>query len=344
MTLETGADAPLLSLCIPTYKRSALLRISLDAVLSQIGPDEAAHLEVLVVDNASPDDTAAVVAEFQQTLPFIPIHYTRNPENMGPDGNFLKAIRLAQGRFVLLVSDDDILLPGAVAKLLDFIRQHPEFDGFSLNARTFLHDLAEERPAWFPLEADLVLQDKNAVFGLLQTSLGFMSVMAFRKSQIAERLENGSYDDKIGSNFLQAFLFLDALAPSRGFAVAAQPLLAQRGENSPLDNYFRVFVTGINAVLTYAAQADYSPAVVKQVKAKNLVDIRHFVSRVSLYGVKSELWPSRRDALRRLFQMYRFSPYLWLVVVPLMFFPPPLRPVALKLRRLLGRPESIWQR
>jgi hypothetical protein len=37
--------------------------------------------------------------------------------------------------------------------------------------------------------------------------------------------------------------------------------------------------------------------------------------------------------------MYGFRPYLWLVVVPLMFFPRSLGPVVLGLRRLLGRPD-----
>ncbi len=138
---------------------------------------------------------------------------------------------------------------------------------------------------------------------------------------------------------MQAFIFLDALAQSQGFVIAANPLLAQRADNSPLDNYFRVFVTGINAVLTYAAQAGYSQKVIKQVKAKNLVDVRHFVSRVKIYGRGAELWPSRHDAIRRLFQMYGFRPYLWLVVVPLMFFPHPLSPLVFKLRRLLGRTD-----
>lgn len=177
------------------------------------------------------------------------------PGKHRPDGNFLEGIALARGRFVFLVSDDDLLLPGAVAALLRLIQAHPDFDGFSLNARTFRRSPDQAGAAWFPLAEDCVLRSGDDVLALMQTSLGFMSILAFNKSRLAGRLESGYYQEKRGTNFLQAFLFLDVLAAGRGVVVLAEPLLAQRADNSPLDNYFRVFVTGINAVLAYARQA-----------------------------------------------------------------------------------------
>jgi abequosyltransferase len=334
-----NAEMPALTLCVPTYNRAALLRQSLTALFSQISPEEAAQLEVLVMDNASPDQTPEIVAEFGQRWPHVPLRYIRNPENIGPDGNFLEGIALARGRFVFLVSDDDLLLPGAVAALLRLIEAHPDFDGFSLNARTFKRSPDEEGRTWFPLAEDCVLRSGDDVLALLQTSLGFMSILAFNKSRIAGRLESGHYQEKRGTNFLQAFLFLDVLAAGKGVVVLAEPLLAQRADNSPLDNYFRVFVTGINAVLAYARQAGFSEQVIRRIKTKNLVDVRHFVSSVRIHGHGQQLWPSRPDAIRRLFRMYGFRPYLWLVVVPLMFFPRSLGPIVLGLRRLLGRPD-----
>jgi len=92
-------------------------------------------------------------------------------------------------------------------------------------------------------------------------------------------------------------------------------------------------------VLVYARQSGFSEQIIRRIKTKNLVDVRHFVSRVRIYGRDEQLWPSRPDAIRRLFRVYGFQPYLWLVVVPLMFFPRSLGLVALGLRRLLGRPD-----
>ncbi len=340
--ISARVSVPDLSLCVPTYNRAALLAQGLRAIFDQIDPEEAVRLEVLVLDNASPDNTPAVIEQARQRSPHVPLRVVRHSENTGMDGNFMAAITEARGRFVYLVSDDDVLLPGAVTKLLYLIREHPDFDGFCLNARTFFHNPEEETPAWFPLAEDVTIWNKDEALELLETSVGFLSSLAFNKSRIAERLEAGYYRDKIGTSFVQVFMFLDVLASNKGFIVLAQPLLAQRADNSPLDNYFRVFVTGINAVMTYAEQVGYSQKGICRIKSKNLVYARHFVSRVKIYGHGAELWPSRRDAIQRLFRMYGFNPYLWLVVVPLMFFPRPLKPFVLWLRRLLGRPEPMW--
>ena len=334
---DVTTETPRLSLCIPTYNRAALLTLALDAILPQIGPEEAPQVEVLILDNASPDETPDVVAAAQRKWSHISLHCVRNAENLGPDGNFLKAIQMAHGTFVYLLSDDDILLPGAVKKLLEMIKQHPDFDAFSLNCRAFRHSLEDAGDTWLPVSEDTVLQDKSEVLRLTQTSIGFMSIMAFRKSRIAERIAAGMYADKVGTYFLQAYLFLDVLSENNGFAVTATPMLAQRAENSTRLNYFRVFVTEINALMTYAARTGYSLQVINPIMRGNLVGVRHYVSGVKIYGRGLDLWTSRREAISRLFQVYGFRPYLWLVVVPLMFFPRWLRPLVLIIRRLLGR-------
>ena len=330
---------PLLSLCLPTYNRAPLLAQALRAVLEQIPPPEAAHLEVLVLDNASPDNTAEVVAQAGQEWPQAPLRSVRHPENLGMDGNFLEAICQARGQFVCLLSDDDILLPGAVEKLLALIRQHPDFDAFCLNARSFHDSPAESGPPWIKISEDRTLHDRDEALRLIKDSIGYLSILAFNKSRIADKLAGGQYRDKVGTYFLESYVFLDVLACGQGAVVIAQPMIAQHVENAHASNYFRVFITELSAVLDYAEKIGFSREVVRWIKASNLVEARHFVSRVKIYGRELGVWSSRPDAIRRLFRVYGFSPYLWLVVVPLMFFPSPLRPLVFRVRRMLGRPD-----
>jgi len=327
---------PRLSLCVPTYNRAGLLDQSLRAVLGQITPDMADLVEIIVLDNASPDGTPAVVARAQADFPPLPLRALRHPQNIGPDANFAAAVQQARGDYVYLLSDDDILLPGAVARLLALIREHPGFDAFCLNIRPFITDPGEARPPLLTLTQDAVLHSGDEALALLGTLIGFLSIIAFNKSRIASK----DYADKVGTNFIQSFFFLDVLAGGNGFVATSEPLLAQRAENAVGLNYFRVFVTSLHAVLAYAEETGYSRAVTHRIEAKNLVAVRHFVSSVKLHGLHAELWPGRRDAIRRLFQVYGFRPYLWLGVVPLMFFPAALRPLIPKLRGLLGRAPS----
>lgn len=332
---------PTLSLCVPTYNRAALLEQALGAILAQIGLEEARQVEVLVLDNASPDRTPDMVEKAGQQWSHIPLRYVRNAENIGPDANFLKAIEMARGTFVYLLSDDDILLPGAVTKLLTLIQAHPDLDGICINSRPFVLSPEEEGDARLDIAEDTTFQNRDEVLHLLRGSIGFLSIMAFRKVRIADRIAAGAYADKVGTYFLQSYLFLDVLSNGNGFAATATPMIAQRAENCTGINYFRVFITEIHALLAYARQIGFSRSVIREIKYENLVATRHFVSRVMIYGRERALWSSRPDAIRRLFRVYGFTPYLWLVVVPLMFFPPPLRPLVLRLRRLLGRPEPL---
>ncbi len=332
-------SAPTLSLCIPTYNRAPLLKQALHAVLAQIGAAEAAQVEVLILDNASTDDTSAIVEDAEQQSPHVPLRYVRHPENIGMDSNFSEAIRLARGKFVFLLSDDDILLPGAVAKLLALILEHPDLDGFSLNVRGFFHSPDETSATWISLPEDRVIMDRSEILRLMNATIGFMSILAFNKSRIADRLMAGHYQDKVGTSFLESYVFLDVICSGHGIVVTAQPMVATRAENSTPWNYFRVFVTEMHSLLAYAERLGCSHQVIQQIEAENLIQVRHFVSRVKIYGRGHEYWRSRRDAIGRLFRVYHFHPYLWLVVVPLMFFPRSLRPMVFLLRRLLGRPE-----
>ena len=71
--------------CVVAYNRSAMLSEVLDALLQQLSPED-----VLVIDNASTDDTAAVVREFP-----LGIRYFNPGANIGGAGGFAWAIELA---------------------------------------------------------------------------------------------------------------------------------------------------------------------------------------------------------------------------------------------------------
>jgi hypothetical protein len=106
---------------VPTYRRPALLRRALRSVTSQAAP--AFDLSVVVYDNASGDETAAV-ARAADTIP-VPVRYVCAPENIGVIGNFRQAIRDVRTDFFTIISDDDVLLPGALAANLAQLLAQP---------------------------------------------------------------------------------------------------------------------------------------------------------------------------------------------------------------------------
>lgn len=121
MNNEKCIEQPLLSICIPTWNRAKFLKISLDRIKEQIKYIDSSLLELYVSDNCSSDETEMVVKEY--ITEGMPINYNRNQENLGMDGNFLKCIQNATGKYIMLVGDDDAFKNGAISYLLNTLLQ-----------------------------------------------------------------------------------------------------------------------------------------------------------------------------------------------------------------------------
>ena len=92
-----------LSVCIATFNRADFIGQTLDAILEQVTPE----VELVVVDGASQDQTAAVMAQYLVRYPHIV--YRREAENSGVDRDFDKAVAYASGEYCWLMSDDDVI-------------------------------------------------------------------------------------------------------------------------------------------------------------------------------------------------------------------------------------------
>ena len=315
-------EPPTLSLCLPTYKRASLLDQALRAVLGQVTPQMASAVEVIVLDNASPDETPQVVEAALADYPQVPVRYVRRGENIGPDANFLDAVVQARGEFVYLLSDDDVLLPGAVATLLELIAGHPGFDAFALNIRHFATDPAVDLAAVciFQVKEDRVFRGRDAAVSFLKTHITFLSAMAFRRTNIGAI----DYTDKIGSIIIQAYFFLDALAPGRGLYLTRDAFLAQRTDNVGGYNFFEVFVTHFAQVLDYAAKRGYTRRTIRAVQAQHLRLLFSFTLIFKVRGSYGQLRPNFHEGIARMWRAYGLNPYFLGVLLPLLLLPNPL--------------------
>ena len=115
----------LLSVCIPTRNRAKYLREMLAAFARQIhngniGPDQVVFY---ISDNTSDDgETPGIINEFQKRVPAA--FCSRNPVNIGGDGNILHVRTLGRGKYIWVVGDDEILCDGAVATVLQLLEKY----------------------------------------------------------------------------------------------------------------------------------------------------------------------------------------------------------------------------
>lgn len=120
----------LVTTVIPTYRRPVLLRRAIESALAQEGPT----LAVRVFDNASGDETAAVVAEI--AAHDSRLHYHCHERNLGPAANFEFGLRSVTTPFFSILSDDDYLLPDFYRRALEDLDRQAEamfWAGMTLN-------------------------------------------------------------------------------------------------------------------------------------------------------------------------------------------------------------------
>jgi glycosyltransferase involved in cell wall biosynthesis len=122
-----------LSICIPTYNRAPYLRSALEC-LAAAGLDFG-H-EIVISDNASTDDTAAVVGEFIDRG--LPIRYLPCPVNAGPVANFLNAMHHAVGDYIVYQGDDDFLVGEGLRSAVAYLDANP--DVVAVQSPWYLYD------------------------------------------------------------------------------------------------------------------------------------------------------------------------------------------------------------
>ena len=108
---------PLVSICIPTYNRAGMIGKAIQSALDQSYP----NIEVIVVDNASTDDTRSVVASYGDKR----LSYIRNERNLGLFGNFNRCVEVARGEYVHILHSDDYINPDFTALCMAFFFAHP---------------------------------------------------------------------------------------------------------------------------------------------------------------------------------------------------------------------------
>jgi glycosyltransferase involved in cell wall biosynthesis len=179
-----------LSICIPTYKRSKPLAELLDSIIAQGLTD----IEVVVSDDASPDDTVAVAESYRAKIPNF--KFIRQPVNLGLNGNILAVVAAATGDYVWLIGDDDRLEPRGAQRVLDAIDRWPGLCGLTLGVIDY-DSTMQRRVGIRDTPATQTIAGVGPVFGSIAELLGFLSALVVDRRKwkaIASDPETGKVD------------------------------------------------------------------------------------------------------------------------------------------------------
>ncbi|PIW30994.1 MAG: hypothetical protein COW30_00820 [Rhodospirillales bacterium CG15_BIG_FIL_POST_REV_8_21_14_020_66_15] len=203
--------SPKVSVLMSVLNGEAYLAEAIDSVLAQTFED----FEFLIVDNASTDGTAAIIAAYDDKR----IVHLRNPDTLNLSQSLNKGLAAARGDYIARLDADDIAMPERLEKQARFLAAHP--------------DVALVASAWTDFGDGVPLPgtpgpvpppDHDAlVSALARSSILAHSSIMFRRQAA---LDIGGYDEAYA--YCMDYLLYFRLAETHGLAALPEPLVAVR--------------------------------------------------------------------------------------------------------------------
>lgn len=156
----------LLSVIIPVYKVEQYIEQCLDSIVNGISD----AVEVIVVDDGSPDKSGSIADDYAQKYPCIKVIHKKNA---GVAAARNTGIDAAQGEWLYFVDSDDWLVDGAVQKICTLCRENPKTDVIMMDAWQVSGD---KKNAWEHFEHDMCWKDRQSIRRLQNGMLYFPSV------------------------------------------------------------------------------------------------------------------------------------------------------------------------
>ena len=135
------------SVLIPAYK-STYLKECIESILAQ----SYSNLELIIVDDASPEDLNAIVSQYNDAR----IHFYRNDVGFGAYnvvGNWNKCLEYATGDYALCMGDDDMLMPCCLEEYVKLVEKYPGLGLYHawtviIDEHSKPYDIQDPRPEW----------------------------------------------------------------------------------------------------------------------------------------------------------------------------------------------------
>jgi glycosyltransferase involved in cell wall biosynthesis len=241
-------DRPLLTIAIPTYNRAAYLQQLLSGLCEQVISHP--EVELLISDNASTDATPSAVSLFESQG--LRLQYVRNEINIGADANFLQCFEQARGKYLWVVGDDDVIVPGSIDKVLPLL-QASDYAFVYLVPYPFRDDImAGRQHDRFGRFAQRV-PNGSAFIRIVGPMLTFISAIIVNKERY-ERLQAPNLSTFVGTNLIQLGWCLPLLASGGESLIFWDRILAARVGNSGGYGIGRVFAENLNALMATILQ------------------------------------------------------------------------------------------
>ena len=213
----------MLSICIPNYNRpKELVRL-----LKTVDAADKAQIEIVICEDQSPRmaEVRKAAEDFKKSSCYE-VNYFENDSNLGFDKNLRACANRANGDWLVYMGNDDEFVPGALDKLINFIRQHQNL-GFILKSHYFIHkNQKKERFRYY--QGDQFFEPGTEAYIKLFRKSVFISGFTVKRDLVLPLLK----DDFDGTLLFQLYLLAEITLKHKS-AYFDEPLTQQYDEGIP---------------------------------------------------------------------------------------------------------------
>lgn len=223
---------PLVTVICTCYNHAPYVEKSLNSVINQ----DYKNIELIIVDNASQDNSVAVIENWLQKYPSI--LFIKNAINIGNNKSFNQTIALSKGSYLIDLAADDVLTKEGITHQIDTFLKNPNA-GLVFGNATIIDENDSLLHYHFPVDTNLKIID-TSIFNtnyesILKGGNCMCSVSGMYKRTVFEELKG--YDENLAYEDLDYWL---RMARKHNLIYIDLPLVEKRYlKHSQLSHFYK---------------------------------------------------------------------------------------------------------
>lgn len=208
---------------MPNYNHADCISVALDAILSQ----SFKPLEVIVIDDASTDESLSILQQYEEKFPEVKVY--RHSTNLGPVAAVNWGIKIAQGEYLAFCSADDRVLPDFFLKTMTILQQYPKL-GLCCSDPCFFLDQDFQNIEIHSLNISkqpLVFSSEEVIGAFRRTSFYISTPSSIYRREVV--IKEGGYLQEL--KMLSDWFLNCKIALFHGAAYIPEPLASQRNRS-----------------------------------------------------------------------------------------------------------------
>jgi glycosyltransferase involved in cell wall biosynthesis len=206
---------------------------TLDSIVGQLQDD----VEIIILDGCSPDNTREIVAPYAEQ--YSNVRYIREKVNSGVDEDYDKAVGYAQGRYCWLMPDDDLMRPGAVARVLEATKENHDLILVEAEVRVRdFSEILEQSRTGIGADRRYGPGDASVLFADMCDHLTFIGAVIVRRD-VWKRRDRQAY---FGSLFIHVGVIFQSPAIESALFIAEPQIVIRYGNANWTSKTFEIWM------------------------------------------------------------------------------------------------------